>query len=255
MKYFNKLALLVVLTNGLVLSGYVKAQDDADHDAHWGYIGAGNPENWGDLSPKYEMCSKGVNQSPINITGAIEGDLPVIKFVTVAKLPQNKMLENNGHTLQIEESGIDEIVLQGQHFALQQFHFHTPSENHIKGQSLPLEAHFVYADKAGNLAVIAVLFKEGKANKTLQQILALAPSKIGKVAFSQSLDKASLLPTSKDYYYFNGSLTTPPCTEGVRWLVMKAYKTVSAEQVAKFASIMHHNSRPLQPINARVIIQ
>ncbi len=149
------------------------------------------------------------------------------------------------------------IILHDMIFLLKQFHFHTPSENRIHGKSFPLEAHFVHIDKDGNIAVVAVMFEDGKENKSLAKIWDKMPIKEGKESKLNLKDIASeLLPKNMAHYHFNGSLTTPPCTEGVRWIVLKNPVNVSKEQVTKFLNVMKHtNNRPIQPINARVIVE
>jgi carbonic anhydrase len=228
-----------------------------EHHIHWGYSGHGGPEEWGKLSEDYRMCMIGKNQSPINIevASAFETDLPSIAFNY--HTPAVDVVDN-GHTEQVDVKPGSHIVIDGIKFELKQFHFHTPSENRIDGKSFPLEAHFVHADEHGNLAVIALMFEYGKENKVLKKIWDRMPDKaVTKVKFTMTADDImNLLPKDRDYYRFNGSLTTPPCSEGVRWFVMKKPVAVSKEQVQKFAHIMHHaNNRPVQPINARIIVK
>ncbi len=163
-------------------------------------------------------------------------------------------LINNGHTLQTRLEGENNLRLGGKVFKLAQFHFHTPSENHVDGKSYPLEAHYVHADENGNLAVVAVFFKQGDANPALAKLLENIPEKDSNVTISAPFDASALIPSDKDYYRFNGSLTTPPCSEGVRWLVIKEPQTISAEQVEAFAKAMGQNNRPVQPLNARMIL-
>ncbi len=155
---------------------------------------------------------------------------------------------NNGHTLQTSLEGKNTLTIDGKEFVLKQFHFHTPSENHVDGKEYPLEAHFVHADKAGHLAVVAVFFKLGNENPDLAKLLQNIPNKDHDVAIKVPFDADALIPSDKDYYRFNGSLTTPPCSEGVRWLVIKDTKTISPEQVKEFAKAMGHNNRPIQPL-------
>jgi len=149
------------------------------------------------------------------------------------------------------------IEVDGATFELRQFHFHAPSENLIDGKSFPLEAHLVHADKDGNLAVVAVMFDQGDANKALAAAWPQMPLHGGeKAALNLPVAPLELLPADRDYYRFNGSLTTPPCTEGVRWLVMKHAVSASAEQIAQFKHVMHHpNSRPVQAVNARPVLK
>lgn len=164
---------------------------------------------------------------------------------------------NNGHTIQVNQGSGSYISLDGKDYVLKQYHFHTPSENRIRGEEFPLEAHLVHADADGNLAVIAVMFRQGKPNQALAASWAAMPEQAGGTAtLATKVSPDALLPKNRDYYRFNGSLTTPPCSEGVKWLVMKTPVTVSAEQIDKFAKVMGHpNNRPVQPVNARLILQ
>jgi carbonic anhydrase len=226
----------------------------AGENVHWGYSGHEGPEHWGELDPKYSACSEGKNQSPVNLTGMIKSDLSPI---TINYQSGGNEILNNGHTIQVNYKPGSTITVNGHEFELKQFHFHSPSENTIEGHSYPMEAHFVHADKEGNLAVIAVMFKTGKKNVELEKAWAHMPENTGdKNTLPKSLDASSLLPHNHDYYRFNGSLTTPPCSEGVWWLVMKYFNTASKEQIDKFVNTMGHpNNRPVQSINARVILK
>jgi len=235
---------------GIVASGIAMAAGDI----HWGYSGQEGPEHWGELASEFSTCSSGKNQSPVNLTGMIEGDLPEIQ---VSYQTGGAEVLNNGHTIQINYAPGSTISVGGHSFELKQFHFHSPSENTIEAQSYPMEAHFVHADNDGNLAVIAVMFEEGAANVELEKAWAHMPGNGGeKQALSSQVNAEILLPDSHDYYRFNGSLTTPPCSEGVWWLVMKSFDTASKEQIEKFTHTMQHaNNRPIQPVNARLIVQ
>ena len=156
--------------------------------------------------------------------------------------PGGNEILNNGHTIQVNYNPGSTIKVNGNEFELKQFHFHSPSENTIEGRSYPMEAHFVHADKEGNLAVIAVMFKVGEKNAELEKAWAHMPENAGRktCALPKTVDANILLPHDHDYYRFNGSLTTPPCSEGVWWLVMKQFHTVSKEQIDKFA----HSNAP-----------
>jgi carbonic anhydrase len=226
----------------------------AGENVHWDYTGDIGPEHWGELDPKYSACKEGKNQSPVNLTGMIEGDLLPI---TINYQSGGNEILNNGHAIQVNYKPGSTITVNGHKFELKQFHFHSPSENTIEGHSYPMEAHFVHADKEGNLAVIAVMFKTGKKNMELEKAWAHMPENTSdKNTLPKSLDASSLLPHNHDYYRFNGSLTTPPCSEGVWWLVMKYFDTASKDQIDKFSSVMGHpNNRPVQPVNARVILK
>jgi carbonic anhydrase len=225
----------------------------AGSDVHWAYSGAGGPDEWARLTPEYSGCS-GKNQSPVNLTGFIKAELKPIKFSY--KAGGNEIL-NNGHTVQVGYAAGSSITVDGIQFDLKQFHFHAPSENLIDGKSYPMEAHLVHADKDGNLAVVAVMFKEGAENKGLSAIWPLLPNTEGeKNALPSPFAAAKLLPAKRAYYRFSGSLTTPPCSEGVRWLVLKEPVSASKDQVEAFAHVMHHpNNRPAQALNSRAILR
>lgn len=164
---------------------------------------------------------------------------------------------NNGHTIQVNIDSGSKITIDSIDFELKQFHFHSPSENHIDDKSFPLEAHFVHLDKDGNIAVLALMFEEGKENIDLEKLWSKMPIKANeKSELKLKSIASSLLPKAMDYYRFNGSLTTPPCTEGVRWLVLKTPTIISKAQVKKFLSIMKTpNNRPIQATNARLIVK
>ncbi len=224
------------------------------HQAHWGYTGHAGPAHWGELDPAYAVCASGVNQSPIDVADMLEAELPALGFDYSAETTE---ILNNGHTVQANFAPGNRLHADGLAFELKQVHFHTPSENHVKGQSYPLEAHFVHADQDGNLAVVAVMFEEGAENAALHKLWSEMPEKAGeRQALTENIGGEALMPESRDYYRFNGSLTTPPCSEGVRWFVLKEPLSVSNKQVAHFGHLMHHpNNRPLQSKNARVVLQ
>ncbi len=219
---------------------------------HWGYSGHEGPQNWSTLSPDNYACS-GNNQSPINLTRFVEADLTPIKFNY--QVGGNEIV-NNGHTVQLNYQAGSNIDIDETSFKLLQFHFHAPSENNINNESFPLEAHLVHADSNGNLAVVAVMFKEGDANKGLEAAWKKMPKHVGdKHQFANKIDVNDILPVCRKYYRFSGSLTTPPCSEGVRWLVMKEVLTASKQQIKAFSEVIHEpNNRPLQPINARTVL-
>ena len=223
------------------------------HSVHWSYGGSEGAEYWGSLSPDYATCNTGKNQSPIDISNTLEAETPTINFTYNAI---GNEVVNNGHTIQVNALEGSSIVLQGHRYALKQFHFHAPSENTVDGKFYPFEAHLVHQDDKGNLAVVAIFFKEGDESSLLKEIWSLMPKKADvKVTLPNSVNPLYLLPDSTDYYRFNGSLTTPPCTEGVTWLVMKQPITASKAQIKQFQKVMGHpNNRPVQPVNARPVL-
>lgn len=268
-----KQSLKLILTIGLLsltISTSVSAEtltdnktateNDSTHakDApHWTYTGSEGPEFWGDLSENFTTCKIGSNQSPIDIKGSLlDANLPPIPFKYSMLTPST--IVNNGHTVQVNMWSGGEITVDGIKFKLKQFHFHTPSENKINGQNFPLEAHFVHLSDKNEIAVVAIVFAPGTDDPTLKNLWTNLPMNAGD---SVKLDSNSLKPLEFDdklvnYYRFNGSLTTPPCTEGVRWIVMKQPFHVSKAQVEKLQKALKQaNNRPVQPLNARVIIE
>ena len=223
------------------------------HAQHWGYAGEAGPDNWSKLDPKFVLCAIGRNQSPIDLAGLVEADLSPLAFDYRSGASE---IVNNGHTVQVNFAPGSSLKVSGRTFELKQFHFHAPSENRIAGKQYPLEAHLVHADTDGNLAVVAVMFDSGTANRVLAKLWPSMPAKDAKAQLPPGTNAASLLPSNRDYYRFNGSLTTPPCSEGVWWLVMKHSASVSKAQVDAFAkTIGFANNRPLQAVNARVVLK
>lgn len=229
-----------------------KPADAHGHAPHWSYHGNEGPENWGKIAAEFATCSAGKNQSPIDISGVAEAELKSIEF-NYQDSPLK--LINNGHTIQVNVAPGSTISVNGHEYQLAQFHFHSPSEHTVEAKSFPLEAHFVHKDKAGNLAVVGVLLKEGAENAALAPVWANMPGEVGK---EKSVDGVTvsakaLLPSKPEYYRYSGSLTTPPCSEGVTWLVMTEPMEVSKAQVEKFHSLMGGDTnRPVQPVNARL---
>ncbi|HEY0561718.1 MAG TPA: carbonic anhydrase family protein, partial [Methylophilus sp.] len=222
--------------------------------ANWSYSGKTGPAYWADLSPDYATCATGLNQSPINITNTIHAALKPIR--TLQKFPAKELI-NTGQTLQVNFKTGNMMVLDKTPFQLSQVHFHSPSENRIDGKVYPLEAHFVHSDNEGNLAIIAVLFKEGEANPALNQLWAQLPDEIGKpVLLKTRITPNNLMPTKQQYYRYSGSLETPPCTEGVRWILMKTPVEASKDQLKMFETAMQlPNNRPIQALNGRMVVE
>jgi carbonic anhydrase len=232
----------------------VFASDHGHHKAHWSYSGAEGPSHWGSLDKAYSTCSTGKNQSPINLTRMIEAELPPL---TLHYAKGGHKVLNNGHTIQVNYMPGSFLTVDDHNYELKQFHFHAPSENTIDGRHYPMEAHFVHADSKGNLAVVALMIEEGAENPALAKAWAQMPKHAGeKHELKRRINGLNLLPKNHDYYRFNGSLTTPPCTEGVKWFVMKQPVSASKAQIEAFKHVMHHdNNRPVQPVNARVLVK
>lgn len=223
------------------------------HAKHWGYSADVGPEHWSALNEKFHTCSEGTQQSPINLVPTKDSNLAPLK---VSYTLGSRSEINNGHTVQVNIKSGNTLTIDGTTFELKQFHFHTPSENHINGKSFPMEAHFVHASADGKLAVIAVMFQEGAKNPTLNMMLKKFPlTKNEETTLEFSKDYLNVMfPNSLDYYEFMGSLTTPPCSEKVRWIVLKNPISASKEQIAAMhKEIGMNNNRPIQPSNQRVI--
>lgn len=221
---------------------------------HWTYAGKEGPENWAKLSPEYAACDAGRNQSPVDIEEAIHAVLKPIRNIQKFSA---KDIVNNGHTVQISFKEGNMLVLDNAAYQMKQVHFHAPSENKIHGKSYPLEAHFVHADSKGNLTFIGVMFKEGKENPGLAKLWLQMPNEEGApILLKTRVIPSELMPENRSYYRFSGSLTTPPCTEGVRWILLKTPVTASKEQIELFErATHHHNNRPVQALNGRVILE
>ncbi len=218
---------------------------------HWGYEGAGGPENWANLDPKNKLCATGQRQSPIDIKDGIKVDLEPIKF---NYRPSTFRVIDNGHTIQVEV-GDSSITLTGKTYELVQFHFHRPSEEKVNGQRFDMVAHLVHKADDGQLAVIAVLLERGNEHPFIQTLWNNLPLEKNSSVSPPSLtiDPLNLLPAARNYYTYMGSLTTPPCSEGVLWLVMKQPAQVSQDQINIFSRLYKNNARPIQPASSRLI--
>jgi len=225
-----------------------------EHPAHeWGYRGSEGPAHWGELTSEFAACKTGHRQSPVNIVGAQSADLPAIQF---EYKPSALRIINNGHTIEINYAPGSFIRVGDKRYELKQFHFHHPSEETIKNKRFPMEVHLVHSDADGNLAVVSVLLEEGSANPLIETLWRLAPKTAGpeKMDDTLQINVADLLPANRRYFTFAGSLTTPPCTEGVGWFVLKAPVTISKRQVATFAAIYPYDERPTQSLNGRTVL-
>jgi carbonic anhydrase len=222
--------------------------------APWSYTGRTGPMFWGRLDPAYRACSQGRAQSPVDIRNARLN--PALKPIQFHYIGGGVTVENNGHTIQIEVHPGSYMVADGVRYNLIQFHFHHPSEHAVKGRLSDLELHFVHRSADGKLAVVAVLFNEdmGAPNATLSTIWDHLPAKPGESEqIDDMVDPGGLLPTDRGYWTYTGSLTAPPCTEGVRWFVFQQPLTISRVQLRTFTALYKLNSRPLQDLHGRKI--
>jgi carbonic anhydrase len=223
----------------------------AHKEIHWAYEGAEGPANWGKLNPAWKTCDTGKRQSPIDIRDGIGVDLEPIKFEYV---PTFFRIINNGHTVKVSVGQGSRMTVMGRTFDLVQFHFHRPSEERVNGRGFEMVAHLVHKDLDGRLAVVAVLIERGQPSNLVQTLWNNLPlEQNDDYAPNASIDVSNLLPQDPGYYTYMGSLTTPPCSEDVLWMVMKQPIQLSPDQIAIFARLYPHNARPVQPDNERLI--
>jgi carbonic anhydrase len=222
-----------------------------DMHVHWGYDGLGAPDKWAKLKSEYATCDSGKRQSPIDIREGIKVDLEGIKF---DYKPTKFRIVDNGHTVQVNVGDGSTIQVMGKRYELVQFHFHKPSEERINGRPFDMVIHFVHKDYDGNLAVIAVLLERGNENSQIQTLWNNMPLEANQeLGPNDVLETIKLFPENRTYWTYMGSLTTPPCTENVLWMVMKQPVQLSPEQVAIFARLYKNNARPVQPSNGRLV--
>jgi carbonic anhydrase len=241
---------LLATAIGLMIASSVSL---AAENAHWSYSGENGPEHWSELSPDYAACGIGVNQSPVDITDTVAAELEPLVFDYRS---HSSDIVNNGHTLQINAAPGSALHANGKTFELLQLHFHSPSEHRINGEAFPLEAHLVHKNEQGALAVVAILFRKGAWNEDLELIAQAGPKSVGQsVPFDINILDLQLHRNHRSYYRYSGSLTTPPCTEGIRWYILKRVETVDPQQAANFVSWIGEDARGPQPLNARVILE
>ena len=219
--------------------------------AHWSYEGEGAPIRWGKLNADWAKCDLGTRQSPIDIRDGIKVELEPIVF---DYKPARFNVLDNGHTVQVNLGGGNHITVMNRMYELVQFHFHRPSEERINGRSSDMVAHLVHKDVDGKLAVVAVLLNGGNPNGLVQTLWNNLPlEKNDPVIPTSTIDMNQLLPERRDYYTYMGSLTTPPCSEGVLWMVMKQPVQLSSDQIAIFSRLYPMNARPIQAASGRMI--
>jgi carbonic anhydrase len=215
----------------------------------WSYSGTTGPAHWARICPQFAACGSGSRQTPIDITAALSRPLPSLTFQYGL---QKVEVVDKKHTVDVEfgSGGSTALEVAGHTYQLVQFHFHTPSEHKIAGKPAPMELHFVHADEAGELAVVGVMMQEGPANPVIAKIWKALDEGTHEI----ELNPGDLLPSDRSYYGYAGSLTTPPCTEGVRWHVLRGSIALSKEQIQEFQRRYKMNARPLQNRNGRVIL-
>jgi carbonic anhydrase len=225
----------------------------ASDPVHWGYDGEVSPEHWGALSPEFASCSEGKEQSPVDIPATAPVNPPELQF---EYRPSDLDIVNNGHSIQVNYEPGSTLEAGGVVYELVQFHLHALSEHTLNGAYTDMELHLVHKDASGRLAVVGVMIVEGTHNPAYEPILAQMPPEQGDglTISGTTVNAGELLPAGQGYYHYNGSLTTPPCTEGVTWYVMATPVELSAAQIAAFQALYDHNYRPVQPLNERTFL-
>ncbi len=229
---------------------------------HWDYDSEHGPDGWGDLSPRFSACKSGLEQSPIDLDSSApteKGDAEREYEPASLEIAHHEHvvdLLDNGHTIQVTYDEGSVLRERSKPFELKQFHFHAPGEHTVDGKSFPMEMHLVHSGDDGELTVVAVLITEGKHNNSFDPVLSNLPDSPGD---SRSLEHVTvdideLLPDDNRHYRYQGSLTTPPCSEGVNWFVIVSPVELSPEQITVFSEVLHKNNRPVQPLNGRVVV-
>lgn len=224
----------------------------AEEDPHWDYDGQEGPEKWGELAPEYDICSRGRNQSPIDLVADVHAHLPTLVFdYTKAGI----LIEvNTGHAIQENPPSGNFVDIEDVRYELKQFHFHSPSEHTIDGQFYPMEIHLVHQTTEGQYAVVGLMFEEGPRNPLMDRLPSFRRQR-GEEPYGDPIDYNDLITERGDYFLYNGSLTTPPCTEGVRWIVIKQPIIASPDQIQHYHDLLgFDNNRPIQPNNSRIVV-
>ena len=256
---FGVALLAAVVSLGPV--GIARVASAQEEPPHWDYEERG-PATWGKLWPAYVACAEGHSQSPIDITNAEVSTGPAVRAsykpasLRIVHNLHSADVVNTGHSIQVNFPQGDSLTIGDTTYSLVQFHFHGPSEHTVNGKSFPMEMHLVHVSADKKLAVIGVLIKQGKANKAFDPIWANLPNKRGVEAHLEdvTIDVELLMPRNRSAYRYEGSLTTPPCSEGVKWIVLKEPVQMSEAQIKGFRSILWKNNRPVQPLNGRRLI-
>lgn len=241
--------LLVIL---LLIGGMGDAWAAEEHaPPHWGYEGEEGAAHWGMRSSTYMACEAGSHQSPINISmpsHAQQQERLIFQY-------QSGLVRalDNGHTIQVSVPSGNELHLNGRTYFLRQFHFHDPSEHHVDGLTYPMEIHLVHQNQKGHVVVIGVLVEAGPPNQFLGELWAMLPMKVGELGSEHPFNPQDLIPSNSHHFSYHGSLTTPPCTEGVHWIVLRDPISMSTQQIAQFTSIIGQNARSIQPLHGRRI--
>lgn len=237
----------------LVAATLTAASSAAEKKPDWSYQGDTGPDHWATLSAGYSACGSGRSQSPIDLTDAGEKRIDNVEF---RYQPTEVTVAESAHTIKATVPAGSHILLDGKRFDLKQFHFHAPSEHRVDGKLADGELHLVHQGPQGTLAVVGLMLEKGDSNRALAPLVTAVPEvSPDNPATGVSIDTAALLPEDRRSYRYLGSLTTPPCSEGVRWIVMTAPVSLSSQQLEQLAEAMPRNNRPVQPLNDRTLLR
>ena len=246
---------IVACVFGFSASGCAESepQPSITEEVAWGYEDANGPDVWGQLNPDYVLCAEGTMQSPIDLADAMGSALPEIMF---NYQPSAMSAHHNGHTIDVAPAEENWIEIDGERYDLLQFHFHAPSEHTVAGEFFEMEMHLVHRNEAGTLAVVGVMIAQGEGNAAFDPLWAQLPAAAGETnqVENAAIDAGDLLPGDRQTYRYDGSLTTPPCSEGVKWNVLTTPIELSEMQIAAFKAVVHTNNRPVQPLNERELL-
>jgi len=228
----------------------------------WGYEAAEGPAKWGALSPQWAVCGGGHSQSPVDIEKTVKANLPEMraefKPAALKIIHHEHMADviNNGHSIQVNYTEGDTLKVGDEQFELLQYHFHSPSEHTVGGKHYPMEMHMVHKSAGGKLAVVGVFIEEGQHNAAFDPIWSNLPKSQSTEYHLENVkvDVNNLLPAKKTTYRYDGSLTTPPCSEGVKWIIMTTPIQLSARQIEAFRAVMKGNNRPVQQLYRRSVV-
>jgi carbonic anhydrase len=219
---------------------------------HWSYDGATGPDKWGGLDAADTACASGDQESAIDITGPISARQPPLE---ISWTKRSDTIVNNWHTIQPNFVEGDTLRLGDRSYRLTQFHFHHPSEHLVDGKASAMEAHLVHAAEGGALAVVGVFMISGKSNRVFNQIVSTMPAQEGPSATADpAIDPNRLLPAQRTRYHYEGSLTRPPCSQTVDWLVLTHAMEVAEDHLARFAKLYPMNARPIRKLDRRFIL-
>ncbi|WP_431801226.1 carbonic anhydrase [Halobacillus andaensis] len=233
-------------------------RENNEETPEWSYKGETGPDNWGDLDEAYAACANGKEQSPVNIDSAQVEEKEDREDLEINYQSSSFSLANNGHSIQANSAGSKNyLVINDEEYELAQFHFHQPSEHLFNDERYEMELHLVHESENGDAAVLGVMIQEGEENDTLSGLWDELPSEETEddVNLKSPVDLPELLPEDQTTFHYEGSLTTPPCTEEVKWMLFEEPIEMSEDQIQDFKEIYHENHRPVQPLEDREVIK